>query len=362
MSDAWIAEPAGFDAWGVRHDDRLLGLDTEFMRRNTFYPQLALIQIAAGGDCALVDPLAFDASSPLRALVHGRLCVMHSASEDMEALGPLLDGATLRLFDTQIAAAMCGLGFGMSYQRLVAELLGVEIPKDETRSDWLQRPLSAAQREYAQQDVAHLHALHALLDAKLRERDRIHWLAEDCARLAARLHRDDGDPQPQRGFRNASVWAREAQARLRCVLRWREHAARTLDKPRPWLLDDAAALSLAQQPPASSNELFERTRGLRALRAAQRAELFEVLRAPASEDELGDLAPIVPAPQGEAKAALTAMKQAADALASQLDLPAGLLCPRRALEEYVVTRVWPTALAGWRWALLEPVLAPLLPD
>lgn len=362
IDTAWIAESAAFDAWRVRHNDGVLGLDTEFMRRNTFYPQLALIQIAVGGDCALVDPLAFDTSSDLRTLIDGKLCVMHSASEDMEALGPLFDGATLRLFDTQIAAAMCGLGFGMSYQRLVAKMLGVEIPKDETRSDWLQRPLSAAQREYAQQDVAHLHALHALLDARLRERGRSHWLAEDCERLAARLHRDDGDPQPHRGFRNAAAWPREAQARLSRVLRWRELSARTLDKPRPWLLDDAAALSLSQQPPKSPNELFERTRGLRALRSAQRAELFDVLRTLASEEELADLAPILPAPQGEAKATLAAMKQAADALALQLDLPAGLLCPRRALEEYVVTRVWPESLAGWRHELLESALAPLLPD
>ncbi|MEO6967604.1 MAG: HRDC domain-containing protein [Rhodanobacteraceae bacterium] len=362
MSAAWIADAAAFTGWGATRKDDVLGLDTEFMRRNTFYPQLALIQIAANGECALVDPLAFDPSPPLRALVDGRLCVMHSASEDMEALGPLLDGTILRLFDTQIAAAICGLGFGLSYQRLVGELLGVEIPKDETRSDWLQRPLSHAQREYAQQDVAHLHALYTLLDARLHERNRSGWFAEDCARQAARLQRDDGDLQPQRGFRNAAAWPRPAQARLRRVLRWREHSARALDKPRPWLLDDATALSLAQQPPASPNELFERSRGLRALRSAQRSELFEILRKPASEDELGDLAPISPAPHGEAKAAMTAMKQAADALAMQLDLPAGLLCPRRALEEYVVTRAWPESLAGWRWELLEPLLVPLLPD
>ncbi|MEO7149569.1 MAG: ribonuclease D, partial [Rhodanobacteraceae bacterium] len=159
MSGVWIAEFAALHAWCVAHSDAVLGLDTEFMRRNTFYPQLALIQIAANGDRALVDPLVFDASPALCTLIDGKLCVMHSASEDMEALGPLLDGATLRLFDTQIAAAMCGMGFGISYQRLVAELLGVDIPKDETRSDWLQRPLSAAQYDYAQQDVAHLHAL-----------------------------------------------------------------------------------------------------------------------------------------------------------------------------------------------------------
>lgn len=362
MSAAWIADAASLAAWCDRHNQGVLGLDTEFMRRNTFYPQLALIQIACGDGCALVDPLALDPSPALRILIDGRTCVMHSAGEDMEVLGPLLDGISMQLFDTQIAAAMCGLGYGMSYQRLVAGLLGAEIPKDETRSDWLQRPLSAAQREYAQQDVAHLHQLHALLDARLRERGRLAWHAEDCARLAARLHRAVGDPQPQRAFRNASAWPRDAQARLRRVLRWRERVARALDKPRPWLLDDAAALSLAQQPPVSSDELLGRTRGLRALRAPQRAELFELLRAPLSDSELAELAAIPPAPQGEAKVALSAMKQAADALALQLDLPGGLLCPRRALEEYVVTRVWPESLAGWRRGLLEPMLALLLPS
>jgi ribonuclease D len=120
-------------------------------------------------------------------------------------------------------------------------------------------------------------------------------------------------------------------------------------------------LSLAQQPPASPNELFERTRGLRALRSAPRAELFEVLRAPVDDTELAGTAPVPSAPSGASKAAVTAMKLAADAIALELDLPAGLLCPRRALEEYVVTRTWPEALAGWRCEVLEPALAAKLP-
>jgi ribonuclease D len=285
---------------------------------------------------------------------------MHSASEDMDALAPLLDAEPL-LFDTQIAAARCGLGFGLSYQRLVALLLDTDIPKDETRSDWLKRPLSAAQLAYAEQDVAHLHELHAMLDARLRERDRLEWHAQDCARLARRSRRDAGDPQPQRGLRGAAAWPRPQQALLRRIALWREATARRMDKPRPWLLDDPAMLSLAQQPPASPDELFQRTRGLRALRSAPRAELFDVLRAPLMPDEIEETAPIPPAPFGAAKAAVTAMKLAADAIALELDVPAGLLCPRRALEEYVVTRDWPEALAGWRREVLEPVLAAKLP-
>jgi ribonuclease D len=362
MSAAWIADAATFaDYLAPLAPGGVVGLDTEFMRRDTFYAKLALIQIAADGRCALVDPLAFDCAPGMRRLVEGRVCVMHSASEDMDVLAPLLEGAPLQLFDTQIAAAMCGLGFGLSYQRLVALLLETEIPKDETRSDWLRRPLSGPQLDYAEQDVAHLHELHGLLDAQLRQRGRQEWHAQDCARLARRARRDEGDPQPQRTFRGAAAWPRVKQVLLRRILLWRERSARTLDKPRPWLLDDPAMLSLAQQPPASPNELFERTRGLRALRSAPRADLFEVLSVPVSEAEMAETASIPPSPFGEAKAAVTAMKLAADAIALELDVPGGLLCPRRALEEYVVTRTWPEALAGWRREVLEPVLAPKLP-
>ena len=361
MSATWIADASAFAEYIALAPGGALGLDTEFMRRDTFYAKLALVQAAADGRCALVDPLAFDCAPALRQLIEGRLCVMHSASEDMDALAPLLDGQSPRLFDTQIAAALCGLGFGLSYQRLVALLLQTEIPKDETRSDWLRRPLNPAQLDYAEQDVAHLHELHALLDAQLRQRGRQEWHAQDCARLARRARRDHGDPQPQRAFRNANAWPRARQALLRRILLWRERAARTLDKPRPWLLDDAAALSLALQPPASLNELFERTKGLRALRSAPRAELFELLCVPLTEADIVETATIPPAPFGESKAAVTAMKLAADAIALELDVPAGLLCPRRALEEYVVTRAWPEALEGWRRDLLEPVLGSKLP-
>jgi len=362
MSAPWITEGPTLATWlGGIAESGAIGLDTEFMRRDTFYAKLALIQVAAEGRCVLVDPLAFDCAPGVRQLIEGRLCVMHSASEDVDALAPLLGDTPLKLFDTQIAAAMCGLGFGLSYQRLVELLLETHIPKDETRSDWLRRPLSAAQLEYAEQDVAHLHELHALLGERLRERGRLAWHAQDCARLAARAHRAEANPQPQRAFRSAAGWPRARQALLRRILLWRERAARTLDKPRSWLLDDPAMLSLAQQPPSSSDELFERTRGLRALRSAPRAELFELLRAPVSETELAETAPVPPAPSGAAKAAVTAMKLAADAIALELDLPAGLLCPRRALEEYVTTHAWPEALAGWRRELLEPALASKLP-
>ncbi|HEX7369853.1 MAG TPA: ribonuclease D [Rhodanobacteraceae bacterium] len=344
-------------------DQAPIGLDTEFMRRNTFHPKLALVQAALAGECWLVDPLAYDAGADVRALIAGRLCVMHSAGEDMEALAPLIVGTPLHLFDTQVAAALCGMGPGLSYQKLVATVLGIDIPKDETRSDWLQRPLTASQLDYAAQDVTHLAALHDHLAAELQRRDRSGWHAEECARLVQRAYRDptEADPQPQRAFRSAADWTPEAQTRLKRVLLWRNAVAPKLDKPRPWILDDAHALALAEVPPASTAELFERVKGQRALRGAQRAELFELLQAPVTAEELAALAPIPATPKGASKRAVDAMREVVQNVAAKLDLPAGLLCPRRLIEEFAVTHVWPEGLRGWRAGLLEAELTPLLP-
>ncbi|WP_199099915.1 ribonuclease D [Dyella sp. ASV21] len=343
--------------------DASLGFDTEFMRRNTFYPQLALIQMGWNGRYALVDPTAFDIGDALQPLLgKGQaVTVMHSASEDLEALSPLLPHGPHHLFDTQIAAAFAGLGPGISYRALVAELAGAELDKGETRSDWLQRPLTPSQRAYATLDVVYLKPVHEQLAERLAQRNRTAWHAEDCERLKQRACYREGDPQPQRAFRSASDWSPEQRALLRRVLLWRDQTARALDRPRPWLLEDGAVMSLAQHRPASASELDQRTRGQRALRSPQRQELLDVLNRPVDAEEVAATAAIPEVPQGEAKRALSAMKDCVDRVATELDLPAGLLCPRKVLEEYVVTTQWPDFLEGWRHEVLHDPLTRLLP-
>jgi len=360
----WIADRATLQAW---LEDvpagAVVGLDTEFMRRDTFHPQLALLQLGCSGRHALVDPLAFAIGDALQpALGTGdAVTVMHSAGEDLETLAPLLPDGPRVLFDTQIAAAFVGMGLGISYRALVAELCGDELDKGETRSDWMQRPLTASQRSYATLDVVYLESIHAQLAERLRQRDRTAWHAEDCIRLKQRASHREGDPQPQRALRGAAEWSPAQQTLLRRILLWRDRSARALDRPRPWLLDDALALSLAQQPPASLAELEQRGRGQRALRSAQRGELFALLRDPLEAEEIAATAAIPAHPQGAAKQALNAMKAVVDERAGALDLPPGLLCPRKVLEEYVVTREWPDFLDGWRREVLHERLPALLP-
>jgi ribonuclease D len=360
----WIGHRDALDAWLASIPvDAAIGIDTEFMRRNTFYPQLALLQLGWNGRYALVDPLSCEIGDALQPLLGSgpAVTVMHSASEDLETLSPLLPGGPRTLFDTQIAAAFAGMGLGISYRALVAELAGADLDKGETRSDWLQRPLTASQRSYAVLDVVYLKTIHEQLAERLQRRGRSAWHAEDCERLKRRASHRDGDPQPQRTLRGAADWPIAQQALLRRVLLWRDRSARHLDVPRPWLVDDTLALSLAQHPPATLADLEQRGRGQRALRSASRSELFQLISPPVDADEIAATLPIPGHPQGNAKKALADMKQHVDTLASELDLPPGLLCPRKALEEYVVTTEWPDLLEGWRREVLHDGLAGLLP-
>jgi len=339
-----------------------LGLDTEFMRTNTFLPRLALVQADVGGQVALLDPTGTLNPAPLARVLAdpARTIVMHSASEDLEALATW-SCSIANLFDTQVAAAFAGLGAGLGYQKLVFELTGISLPKTETRSDWLQRPLSTQQIEYAAQDVQYLPALHDELRQRVERRGLGAWLAADCARLLAKAGEREADPQPQLALRGAADWPRERQALLRRVLRWRDEAARRHDRPRSWLLDDAHALDLVARVPASAQELADRTRGLRALRSAPRAELLAALQAPLQAGEL-DFIPIAPPPDARERKLIAAMKEVVAAQAQRLDLPESLLCSRRHLEALLATRRWPAALEGWRRDLLHDALIGLLPS
>jgi ribonuclease D len=327
------------------------------MRTNTFRSKLALIQINVDGDVAILDSPTLGAHGDLakRLAEPDTICLLHSGSEDLEALIDVLPDGPANLFDTQIAAALAGLGFGLSYQKLVAALLGLDLPKAETRSDWLARPLSPAQLEYAAHDVEHLPAVHRLLDEKLAALGRREWLAEDCRRLVERVCHPIADLQPQRALRTAADWPVEQRAVLRRILLWRESNARKLDKPRSWILDDAHALEFASQPPIDTNDLFERSKGLRALRGPQRAELLELLRAPLTPDELA-AEPIPPPFTSQQRRQMQAWRDAIVAIAQRENIPEGLLCSRRHLESLMTDGVWPAALDGWRKPLLFDAL------
>ncbi|MGH8032603.1 MAG: ribonuclease D [Luteimonas sp.] len=371
----WITDPEVLAARLADPPPRI-GLDTEFIRERTYWPQLALVQIALdasatdgqdavssdGSVCddriLLVDPLAPGITAALTPVLTDPrvLKIMHSASEDLVALKHSCGVVLQPLFDTQIGAAIAGVAAGIGYQRLVQEQLGVALAKGETRSDWLRRPLSAAQFDYAADDVRHLFALHDALADRLRSLDRGAWLAEDCARMVANAEHDELDRWPHLSLRTAQFFDRDGQHRLLRLLRWRDVYARDADRPRNWILDNELAAQLARDPLPDRDAL---QRQLDAHPKAPRKlgdTLWQALQTPL-HDEADAPEPRV---DERDKKDLRRLQDATAARSVELGLPDGVLASRRWLETLQDGQDWPGALSGWRRMQLEPALAPLL--
>jgi ribonuclease D len=226
-----------------------IAVDTEFMRSDTFYPIAGLLQIGDGKGCYLIDPLAIKNLTPLRELMLDTAVtkVLHSCSEDLEVFQRWLGVVPEPLFDTQVGAAFAGLGFSLGYSALVKNVLGIEIPKDETRSDWLQRPLSSAQLKYAALDVAHMLVVYGKLLQLLKTSERLEWVKSDCADLVANARKaDDYNEAYQKvGF----AWKLRPQelAILKHLCIWREREARARDLPRNRLIKEPSLWEIARK-------------------------------------------------------------------------------------------------------------------
>ena len=358
----WITDPAALDAL-IDAPPAIIGLDTEFVRERTYWPQLALVQIAAGdaapGDgILLVDPLAPGIPAALAKLLSDTrvLKIMHSASEDLVALKYACNALPQPLFDTQVAAALCGVAAGIGYQRLLQDLLGISVDKGETRSDWLRRPLSPSQLHYAADDVLHLDALHRTLSARLDAQQRMPWLEEDCARMLSNAALDEGERWPHQSMRSAQFLDRDGQIRLLRVLRWRDAYARDHDRPRTWILDNELAQSLARTPPRDQAELQRTFDGQPKAPRKLTAQIFDAMNAPLADEN--DL----PLARGDDRdrQAYKRLQQAVAERSAELGLPDGVLASRRWIEALQDGEDWPGALSGWRRAQLETRLAPLL--
>ncbi len=162
-----------------------IAVDTEFMRTDTFYPVAALFQISDGHHCYLIDPLNIDNFKPLTELFQNQsvVKVFHACSEDLEVFNHFLKCLPYPLVDTQIAAGLLNYGSSLGYASLVNELLGVELEKGETRSNWLQRPLAEKQCTYAMDDVLYLLEVYQKLEVDLKDKKRFSWFQEECKTL-----------------------------------------------------------------------------------------------------------------------------------------------------------------------------------
>lgn len=255
------SELATFCKAAAHHD--FATVDTEFLRETTYWPKLCLIQAATVDDAVIIDPLADDIDlDPFFELLDdkGVTKVFHAARQDVEIFVKLAGRMPQNLFDTQIAASVCGYGDSVSYDNLVRSVVGTQIDKSSRFTDWSARPLSEKQLNYALADVTHLRDIYTSLRAKVDEMDRASWVADENATLTSI---DTYIIQPQNAWRRMKMKVNRPRdlAALKALAEWREQRAQNNDQPRGRILKDDAIYELAIQRPMKP-ERFEKLRAV----------------------------------------------------------------------------------------------------
>ena len=242
-----------------------IGLDTEFHRERRYFPKLALVQLSIEQRSVLVDPFRFENLDPVVGLITDPnvIKILHAGQQDFEIFYQLSGKLPCNVFDTQIAAAMLGMGAQVSLANLVDSLVGVRLKKGESFTDWLQRPLTDRQEAYALADVEHLHAMHDELEQRLEKLGRAEWVREEFAR-----YEDAGfyETPPDELFRKVKRFHSldsKGLAVLRELAKWREQEARRRDRPRRSVVADEVLIELARTQPTQRGKLNS-MRGLHA--------------------------------------------------------------------------------------------------
>ncbi len=334
-----------------------IAIDTEFTRINTYNPIPQLLQIATDDVIAVVDVAQCPDLSALAAMLreYRRDVVIHSAFQDMEILH-LLQAMPQRIFDTQVAAQLCGLEH-MSYRKLLDVLLGVKIAKDMSRSDWSRRPVSGAQLAYALDDVQYLLPAYQKLMQQVEFLQRGAWMREEQEQLRQSFADSLSLDSAWIGFKGAERLAAADQHRVRALLLWREKRARHHDRPRRWIMKDQHILQAVQSKPKTRAQLAQMLR----LRPAKKRSWLDTVLAIIHSNS-------VPPPNAriwQARARMTsAQTQQANllhaklnGLAQQLSVSETLLCSRSDCRA-IVRGVGSSRLCrGWRREISQELIA-----
>lgn len=353
-SDAGLA--AACRRWA---DAGVIGLDTEFIQERTYFPRPALVQVSDERGVLLVDPMAISDRGPLARLLDdsSTLIVTHACAEDLKVLEIMTGTTPRRIFDTQLAAAFAGHRFSLGYRELVDALLNITLDKGETRSNWLERPLSAAQLHYATLDVLYLLPLYRQLSAELNARQRTSWLDEEFTHQR-RIQAADSEPDAAYlRIRGRGVLRPARHAVLRRLSAWRETEAMRRNMPRRHLLRDEALIGLAGAPAPTGGRLRPASGISQRFRRRYGSTVASRIRASLADGPCGldyrtDLRPYTDT--------LTQMRDIVRRTAERLGLPPELVATRRALESLLETMLKhepiPPEFRGWRQAVVTPAL------
>lgn len=342
-----------------------VAVDTEFVRTRTFYPNLGLLQVFDGSTTAIVDPFVVDDLAPLSDLMldPSVLKVLHACSEDIELIDRVLGVVPVNVWDTQIAAQFAGESNAIGLARLVEQELGVSLPKDQTQSDWLARPLSQEQLLYAAEDVHYLFEVYIRQRALLDQRQLSAWVLEDSAlQVASSL-----PPAPDEYYqRLRGGWSLKGErlwllAQLAC---WRELTARQLNIPRGFVIKDPILIAIAEKPPVSVRQLST-IKGMPQafVRKYGNVVMNMVKTAPTVDRE--QYPQRIPGPLASAGIEqMKAAKQQVSKIAQTLDLPVEIVAKRKPMEQLLRSGLFsgdyqiPEFFQGWRKALVaDPLIA-----
>lgn len=248
-------------------EHRRIGLDTEFVGEDTFVPNLELIQVSTASHRVVIDCQAVTSLAPLADFLRDPAVtkIVHAGRQDLELLNRHVGDVPTPVFDTQLAAAMVGYGAQVGYAQLVNKVLGKQLAKSHTLTNWSQRPLTSDQITYALADVEFLLPLHDHLHHRLEKLGRLEWVREEFARLVSKPIEESQDPRQR--YERIKGWDSlkpKSLAVLRELAAWREEEARKRNVPRGRIVRDDTLMELARQRPANQSDL----RSMRGLSAS----------------------------------------------------------------------------------------------
>lgn len=350
--NAWLASLAG---------ESLVAMDSEFERTSTFFARPGLVQIACGDQAFLVEPAVAEQSEGLQQFLADphRPKLLYALSEDVELFREWLGVSVQGALDVQLAAALAGEGLSVGFARLVSRLLGIELDKALTRSDWLARPLSRAQQQYALADVVYLLPLYQQLRERLVEEGQLAALSEESDRFCQDLaDLGDGETYYLR-LRNGWFLDPPQQGLLQSLCRWREQRCRELDRPRGRVVADKLLLAIAEKRPRSSTALG-RLPEMPPVVVRKHGDAILALVEQSLSDPVHPEALIAPPLNRQEQAFYKQVKNLLTQALSQSPIPPELVAPRRKLEgqvrEALISGQVPSLLtSGWRGEHLAPV-------
>ena len=347
----------------------VIALDTEFARFNTYYPIVGLIQIYTGAACFLIDPLSVSSIEPLKAVMVERslLKVLHACSEDMEVFQYALGIVPTPVYDTQIASAALGVGFSVGYQALVEHYLDISLSKDQTRSDWLARPLTASQLDYAALDVIHLLEVYKVQLEALEGGPKLGWVQAESLGLGLGIPTVAAPEDSYKKFKGLWQLNRMQLNLLKDLCSWREITARKEDIPRNRVVDQKSLVLIVKEE-VSSMQGFQNVAGLTSKQVRKYGDQILVIQAEARlvhEEDCPEIFVRTDAPINNKK--LKRLKRVVEERALSLSIAPELLTKRRHLEKLIRSEDaqgeyhLPRELGGWRESVIgEALLAELL--